>query len=144
MTNILENPDVADLYARTGMPSPKFAFLVGASDNYAKMLSAKALAGSITKLLIKQGIHDAKTGFIEVKVTDIDNIEEIFKQAKAHAPCVIFIDDFHLLGTNKLLVEIDKIEQNNDPMQRIFIVAATDHPDLLIKKFFRHACIYFI
>jgi ATP-dependent Zn protease len=141
----LEDPD---LYTRSGMRVPKCVLLVGAPGS-GKSHAAKALAGSINQLLAQQGLYHKKAGFIEVEAVDIGRMEEIIAQAKANAPCVIIIDEFHLFGggaqinsnafgLSKLLMELDKIENTNDPMQQIFVVAATNRPNLLATPLLRH------
>jgi ATP-dependent Zn protease len=140
----LEDPD---FYIRSNMKISKCILLSGTPGS-GKTHSARALAGSINKLFAQLN-RSEKAGFIEVEPWDLGQIEEVIKQAKANAPCVIFIDEFHLFGggaqinTNamwlsKLLTEIDKVDKANDPMQQIFIVAATNRPDLLAQALLRH------
>ena len=141
----LEDPD---LHTQTNTKVPRCVLLVGKPGS-GKTHAAKALAGSINQLLQKQGLYTKKAGFIEVEAIDIGRIEEIIAQAKANAPCVIIIDEFHLfgggaqinsnpLGLQKLLQELDNIEKNNDPMQQIFVVAATNCTHLLATPLLRH------
>ena len=140
----LEDPD---LYLGTGIKVPKCVLLMG-SPGSGKTHSARAFAGSITQLFNRLGRFE-RAGFLEVEPWDLGQIEEVIKQAKANAPCVIFIDEIHLFGggaqinsnamfLSKLLTEIDKIDRANDPTQQIFVVAATNRPDLLAKALLRH------
>lgn len=146
--DILRFMEDPELYTRSGMNVSKCVMLVGKPGN-GKSHAAKALAGSINQLLAKQGLYNKKVGFIEVEAVDIGRIDEIIAQAKANAPCVIVMDEFHLLGggvqissngfgVSKLLQEIDKIENNNDPMQQVFLVVATNRADLVAAPFLRH------
>lgn len=138
--DILEFLKDSDLYINSGMKVTKCVLLTGTSGS-GKTHSARALAGSINKLLAEQGRFD-KAGFIEVDPWEFGQIEEVIKRAKAHAPCVIFIDELHIFAggaqinnnamwLNKLLTELDKIDAAKDPTQQIFIVAATNRPELL-------------
>jgi cell division protease FtsH len=71
-------------------------------------------------------------------------IRDLFKQAKEHAPCIIFLDEMDALGKarglnpmgghdereqtlNQLLVEMDGF----DPRAGVIILAATNRPDIL-------------
>ncbi len=71
-------------------------------------------------------------------------IRDLFKQAKDHAPCIIFLDEMDALGKarglnpmgghdereqtlNQLLVEMDGF----DPRAGVIILAATNRPDIL-------------
>jgi AAA+ superfamily predicted ATPase len=140
----LENPDQ---YINTNTNIPKCVLLTGTPGS-GKTLSARALAGSINKLFGELG-HFEKCGFIDVEPWALPEIDEVIAQARANAPCVIFIDEFHLFGggaqinsnamwLSKLLTEIDKIDKSKDPTQQIFILAATNRPDLLSIALLRH------
>ena len=71
-------------------------------------------------------------------------IRDLFRQAKEHAPCIIFLDEMDALGKarglnqmgghdereqtlNQLLVEMDGF----DPRAGVIILAATNRPDIL-------------
>lgn len=144
--NILEFLKDPNYYILSGQNIPKCILLSGTPGS-GKTHSARALAGSINKLFAELGNFE-KAGFIPVDPWDLGQIEEIIKQAQANAPCVIFIDEFHLFGggaqinnnamwLSKLLTEIDKVDKANDPMRQIFIVAATNRPDLLANALLR-------
>jgi hypothetical protein len=136
-----------DYYLNNKTKPAKCVLLTGTSGS-GKTHSARALAGSINKLLSELGRYD-KAGFIEVDPFDAGQLEEILKRARAHAPCVVFIDEIHIFAggaqinnnavwLNKLLTELDKIDTSNDPTQQIFIVAATNRPELLEEALLRH------
>jgi ATP-dependent metalloprotease FtsH len=71
-------------------------------------------------------------------------VRDLFEQGKAHAPCIIFIDEIDAVGRhrgaglggghdereqtlNQLLVEMDGFESN----QGVILIAATNRPDVL-------------
>src|SRR5687767_8544114 len=72
-------------------------------------------------------------------------VRDLFEQAKAQAPCIVFIDELDALGKargvsgavgghdereqtlNQLLVEMDGF----DPRQAVIIMAATNRPEIL-------------
>ena len=71
-------------------------------------------------------------------------VRDLFEQGKAHAPCIIFIDEIDAVGRhrgaglggghdereqtlNQLLVEMDGFESNDG----VILIAATNRPDVL-------------
>lgn len=72
------------------------------------------------------------------------NVRELFSRARSAAPCVLFLDELDSLAPNRgvagdsggvmdrvvsqLLAEMDGM---NDPSKQIFILAATNRPDLI-------------
>ena len=71
-------------------------------------------------------------------------VRDLFKEAKAHAPCIVFIDEIDAVGRqrnnsgaggndereqtlNQLLVEMDGFERNTN----VVVIAATNRPDVL-------------
>lgn len=136
----LQNPD---LYIHSGQKIPKCVLLAGPPGS-GKTHSALAFAGSIQKLYAEQG-RPEKVGFIVME--PFEQIEDKIKEAKAHAPCVLFIDELHLhnnglqtsngMWLSKMLTEIDMIDKTDDPMRQVFIVTATNRPDLLASALLR-------
>ena len=135
----------SDLYIRSGMKVPKCILLTGAPGN-GKSHCIRGFLGSLNKDLAEMGRFE-KVGYIEVEPWD--NVEERIQQAIANAPCVLVMDEFHLLNggpqinsgaifLSKLLTELDKIELSNDPLRQIFVAAATNRPDLLSRSLLRH------
>lgn len=73
------------------------------------------------------------------------NVREVFSRARSAAPCVLFLDELDSLAPNRgvagdsggvmdrvvsqLLAEMDGM--GNDPSKPIFILAATNRPDLI-------------
>jgi peroxin-6 len=79
------------------------------------------------------------------------NVREVFTKARASAPCVIFLDELDSLAPNRgvagdsggvmdrvvsqLLSEMDGVDA--DPKKPVFILAATNRPDLIDKQLLR-------
>ena len=75
------------------------------------------------------------------------NIREVFRKARDARPCVIFFDELDSLAPNRgasgdsggvmdrvvaqLLAELDGVQENQQKQQQVFIIAATNRPDLL-------------
>ena len=71
-------------------------------------------------------------------------VRDLFKEAKAHAPCIVFIDEIDAVGRqrnnsgaggndereqtlNQLLVKMDGFERNTN----VVVIVATNRPDVL-------------
>jgi len=83
--------------------------------------------------------------FVEMFVgVGASRVRDLFEQGKAHAPCIIFIDEIDAVGRhrgaglggghdereqtlNQLLVEMDGFESNDG----VILLAATNRPDIL-------------
>lgn len=79
------------------------------------------------------------------------NVREVFAKARASAPCVVFLDELDSLAPNRgvagdsggvmdrvvsqLLSEMDGVDA--DPKKPVFILAATNRPDLIDKQLLR-------
>lgn len=92
--DILKNPRK---YEKDGVRPPKGIMLEGNPGN-GKTLFAKALAG------------EANINFIPTKATDFQSammsigpakIKSLFRKARKHAPCIIFIDEFDGIGERR-------------------------------------------
>lgn len=75
------------------------------------------------------------------------NVREVFARARSAAPCVIFLDELDSLAPNRgvagdsggvmdrvvsqLLAEMDGMVPDSEPQKQIFILAATNRPDLI-------------
>ena len=75
------------------------------------------------------------------------NVREVFARARSAAPCVIFLDELDSLAPNRgaagdsggvmdrvvsqLLAEMDGMCLDGEPQKQIFILAATNRPDLI-------------
>jgi len=122
-------------HGRLGARMPKGVLLVGPPGT-GKTLLAKAVAG-------EAGVpFFSISGFVGVGAA---RVRDLFEQARAKAPCIIFIDELDALGRargtmpglgghdekeqtlNQLLVELDGF----DPASGIVLIAATNRPEIL-------------
>jgi ATP-dependent Zn protease len=111
-----------------------------------KSFMAEALAGEITKVLAAKG---EKFNYLVVPVdlllqpatpTQNSGFKICMDYARRHAPCLLFIDEIHLLnlqaGKNdallsEVLTELGGV--GNDPQSKVFLITATNHEDRLDK-----------
>ncbi|EFN51378.1 hypothetical protein CHLNCDRAFT_37431 [Chlorella variabilis] len=122
-----------------GARSPAGMLLVGPPGT-GKTLLAKAVAGEAGVPFFSI----AGTEFMEMFVgVGASRVRDIFKQARANAPCILFIDEFDGIGQarsygggggdenvhtiNQLLTEMDGFEDNTG----IVVMAATNRPSSL-------------
>ncbi|HEX5725841.1 MAG TPA: ATP-dependent zinc metalloprotease FtsH [Longimicrobiaceae bacterium] len=138
IVEFLKNPDK---FAKLGAKIPKGVLLVGPPGT-GKTLLARAVAGEAGVTFFQ--ISGAE--FVEMFVgVGAARVRDLFAQAKAQAPCIIFIDELDALGKartpggvlggndereqtlNQLLVEMDGF----DPRIGVIIMAATNRPEIL-------------
>jgi len=127
-------------FTRLGGRLPKGALLVGPPGT-GKTLLAKAVAGEAGRPFFSMSGSDFVEMFVGVGAS---RVRDLFDQGKAHAPCIIFIDEIDAVGRhrgaglggghdereqtlNQLLVEMDGFESN----EGVILVAATNRPDVL-------------
>ena len=144
MVDFLHNPG---RYLKIGAKLPKGALLVGPPGT-GKTLLAKAVAGEANVPFFSL----SGSGFVEMFVgVGASRVRDLFKQAQAMAPCIIFIDEIDAIGKsrdshyggggndereqtlNQLLAEMDGF----DTSKGIIILAATNRPEVLDKALLR-------
>ena len=127
-------------FQRLGGRIPKGALLLGAPGT-GKTLLAKAVAGEAVVPFFSMSGSDFVEMFVGVGAS---RVRDLFEQGKAHAPCIIFIDEIDAVGRhrgaglggghdereqtlNQLLVEMDGFESK----EGVILLAATNRPDVL-------------
>ena len=137
LIDFLKNPKK---FQKLGARIPKGVLLVGPPGT-GKTLLAKAVAGEAKVPFY----YISGSDFVELFVgVGASRVRDMFKQAKATAPCLIFIDEIDAVGRqrgtglggghdereqtlNQLLTEMDGFGAN----EGIIIIAATNRPDVL-------------
>ncbi|WP_242391985.1 ATP-dependent zinc metalloprotease FtsH [Anaeromyxobacter oryzisoli] len=129
-------------YGRLGARMPKGVLLVGPPGT-GKTLLAKAVAGEASVPFFSISGSEFVEMFVGVGAA---RVRDLFEQARAKAPAIIFIDELDALGRaraaggvfggghdekeqtlNQLLVELDGF----DPTAGIVLLAATNRPEIL-------------
>ncbi len=123
-----------------GARVPKGVLLVGPPGT-GKTLIAKAVAGEANVPFF----NISGSEFVEMFVgVGASRVRDLFRQAKKHAPCIIFVDEIDAVGRqrgvsmsgsneerentlNQLLVEMDGFDTDTN----IVVLAATNRPDTL-------------
>ena len=137
LVEFLKNPQQ---FTELGARIPKGVLLVGPPGT-GKTLLAKAVAGEAKVPFFSISGSD----FVELYVgVGASRVRDLFAQAKANAPCLVFIDEIDAVGRqrgagmgggndereqtlNQLLVEMDGFETNSG----VIILAATNRADIL-------------
>ncbi len=128
-------------YGRLGARMPKGILLVGPPGT-GKTLLARAVAGEAGVPFFSISGSEFVEMFVGVGAA---RVRDLFEQARAQAPCIIFVDELDALGKarnaqpgfgghdekeqtlNQLLVELDGF----DPRSGIVLLAATNRPEIL-------------
>lgn len=144
VVDFLKNPAK---YKDLGGKIPKGALLVGPPGT-GKTLLAKAVAGEANVPFFSMSGSDFVEMFVGVGAS---RVRDLFAQAKAKAPCIVFIDEIDAIGRargknggfsnnderentlNQLLTEMDGFGTNAG----VIILAATNRADILDKALLR-------
>ena len=142
--DFLKNPEK---YTRLGAKIPKGVMLVGPTGT-GKTLMAKAVAGEAQVPFFSLSGSEFVEMFVGVGAS---RVRDLFKQAKAKAPSIIFIDEIDAVGRarskvnafqsnderestlNQLLTELDGFGTNTG----VIVLAATNRADILDKALLR-------
>jgi len=130
----------AKRFQTLGARIPKGVLLLG-PPGCGKTLLARAVAGEAGVPFF----HISGSDFVEMFVgVGASRVRDLFEQAKANRPCIVFIDEIDAVGRqrfagvggghdereqtlNQLLVEMDGF----DPNTGVILIAATNRPDVL-------------
>jgi len=127
-------------FVSMGARTPKGVLLVGAPGT-GKTLISRAVAGEANVAFFSISGSEFVEMFVGVGAA---RARDLFKEAKEHAPCIVFIDEIDAVGRhrnssgvggndereqtlNQLLVELDGFDKNTN----IVVIAATNRPDVL-------------
>ncbi|TRZ77171.1 ATP-dependent metallopeptidase FtsH/Yme1/Tma family protein [bacterium] len=137
VVDFLKNPKK---FLDLGAKIPKGVLLVG-SPGTGKTLLAKAVAGEANVPFF----NISGSEFVEMFVgVGASRVRDLFKNAKKHAPAIIFVDEIDAVGRqrgtglggghdereqtlNQVLVEMDGFDTNTN----VIVMAATNRPDVL-------------
>jgi cell division protease FtsH len=146
VVDFLRNPDK---YRRLGGRIPHGVLLSGPPGT-GKTLLARAVAGEADVPFFTM----AASEFVEAIVgVGASRVRDLFKQAKASAPAIVFIDELDAIGRsrtsgaggfsggndereqtlNQILTEMDGF----DPSTNVIVIAATNRPDVLDQALLR-------
>ena len=140
MAEIIEYLKTPKKFSAMGARIPKGILMVGPPGT-GKTLLAKAVAGEANVPFYSISGSDFVEMFVGVGAS---RVRDMFKQAKASAPCMIFIDEIDAVGRqrgagmggghdereqtlNQMLVEMDGMSDNSG----VVVIAATNRPDVL-------------
>ena len=143
IVDFLKNPPK---YTRLGGTAPKGVLLIGAPGT-GKTLLARAVAGEAGVPFFSMSGSE----FVEMIVgVGAARVRDLFKQAREHAPAIVFIDELDAIGRargqyaigganeqeqtlNQILAEMDGFSGR----EGVIVLAATNQPDVLDKALLR-------
>ena len=143
IVDFLKNPEK---YTRLGGTAPKGVLLVGAPGT-GKTLLAKAVAGEAGVPFFSMSAAE----FVEMIVgVGAARVRDLFRQAREHAPSIIFIDEIDSIGRargqvaiggaseqeqtlNQILTEMDGFSSK----EGVIVLAATNQPEVLDRALLR-------
>jgi cell division protease FtsH len=143
IVDFLKDPEK---YTRLGGTAPKGVLLVGAPGT-GKTLLARAVAGEAGVPFFSMSAAE----FVEMIVgVGAARVRDLFKQAREHAPAIIFVDELDSIGRargqiaiggaseqeqtlNQILTEMDGFSSR----EGIIVLAATNQPEVLDKALLR-------
>ena len=140
MVTFLKEPE---RFTAVGARIPRGVLLVGPPGT-GKTLLARAIAGEADVPFFSISASEFVEMFVGVGAS---RVRDLFRQAKAKAPCIIFIDEIDAVGRqrgagigggndereqtlNQLLTEMDGFEDNSG----VILLAATNRPKILIRQ----------
>jgi cell division protease FtsH len=139
LSEVIEFLRQPERFGRLGARIPKGVLLVGPPGT-GKTLLARAVAGEAAVPFFSISGSEFVEMFVGVGAA---RVRDLFQQAQAKAPCIIFIDELDALGKargvgplaheereqtlNQLLVEMDGF----DPRVGVILMAATNRPEIL-------------
>jgi cell division protease FtsH len=140
LTEVVEFLKTPEKFTRLGAQVPKGVLLVGPPGT-GKTLLAKAVAGEANVPFYSINGSEFIQMFVGVGAS---RVRDLFKTAKDHAPCVVFIDEIDAVGRmrgagvgggsdereqtlNQILSEMDGFQ----PTETVIVLAATNRPDVL-------------
>jgi cell division protease FtsH len=143
VVDFLKDPDK---YTRLGGTSPKGVLLVGAPGT-GKTLLARAVAGEAGVPFFSMSGSE----FVEMIVgVGAARVRDLFKQAREHAPAIIFIDELDSIGRARGMVSIGGSSEQEQTLNQILaemdgftgregiiVLAATNQPDVLDRALLR-------
>ncbi|MGW6565255.1 ATP-binding protein [Streptomyces sp. NPDC054975] len=138
----MRNPELRKLYGK----SLRGGLLLYGPPGCGKTFIARAVAGELDASFISISLSDILDMYLG---TSEKNVHDLFKAARAQAPCVIFLDELDALGAkrshtrhtgmrnvvNQLLTELDGVDGAEN--EGVFVLAATNVPwdvDLALRR----------
>ncbi|MBL0423367.1 ATP-dependent zinc metalloprotease FtsH [Ramlibacter sp. AW1] len=146
LVEIVDFLKAPDKYTRLGGTAPKGVLLIG-SPGTGKTLLAKAVAGEAGVPFFSMSASE----FVEMIVgVGAARVRDLFKQAREHAPAIIFIDEIDAIGRARGQMAIGGQSEQEQTLQQILtemdgfsgregiiVLAATNAPDVLDRALLR-------